>query len=187
MNVIETKLRDVYILEPKVFKDPRGWFMESWSKKTMDEAGLSYDFVQDNQSFSVQKGTLRGIHFQHGKDAQAKLVRCSKGAVLDYAVDLRKGSPSYFQWISVELSEDNKRQLLIPRGFGHAFLTITNDVEFSYKTDNYYSASADRSLKWDDPEIGIEWTIAEPFLSDKDKNAPLLCESDVNFRYEDFV
>lgn len=184
MNVIQTKLKDVYILEPRVFGDSRGWFMESWSRRTMEEAGLFYDFVQDNQSFSTQKGTLRGIHFQNGKDAQAKLVRCGRGAVLDYAVDLRKGSPTYLQWLSVELSGENKRQFLIPRGFGHAFLTLTNDVEFLYKTDNFYTPEADRGIRWNDPKIGVEWGVAEPIMSEKDRNALLLCDSDVNFIYE---
>ncbi|MPM84787.1 dTDP-4-dehydrorhamnose 3,5-epimerase [bioreactor metagenome] len=184
MNVIETKLKGVYILEPRVFGDSRGWFMESWSKRTMEEAGLFYDFVQDNQSFSAQRGTLRGIHFQNGIDAQAKLVRCNKGAVVDYVLDLRKGSPTYLEWVSAELSAENKRQLLIPRGFGHAFLTLTDDVEFLYKTDNFYSPKSDRSIRWNDPEICVDWAVAEPVLSDKDKNAPLLCDSDVNFFYE---
>lgn len=184
MKVIETKLKDVYILEPQVFGDNRGWFMESWSKRVMEEVGLFYDFVQDNQSFSSQKGTLRGIHFQIGKDSQAKLVRCVRGAVLDYAVDLRRGSPSYLKWITIELSAENKRQLLIPRGFGHAFLTLTDDVEFLYKADNYYVPKADRSIRWNDPEINIEWAVENPIMSEKDKNAPLLCDSDVDFVYE---
>lgn len=183
MNVVKTKINDVYILEPAVFGDSRGWFMESWSKRNMEELGLSYNFLQDNQSFSAQKGTLRGIHFQIGEDAQAKLVRCGKGSVMDYAIDLRKGSPNYLQWIGVELSADNKRQLLIPRGFGHAFVTLTDDVEFLYKADNYYAPKADRSIRWDDPAIGVKWAVADPIMSDKDKKAPLLCDSDVNFVY----
>lgn len=122
MQVIPTGLPSVYILEPKVFGDSRGWFMETWSERDLERAGLHYRFVQDNQSFSAQKGVLRGIHFQKGDAAQAKIVRCNRGAVLDVAVDLRKGSPTFKKWVSVELSADNKRQLLIPRGFGHAFL-----------------------------------------------------------------
>jgi dTDP-4-dehydrorhamnose 3,5-epimerase len=183
MNVIETKLKDVYLLEPRVFGDNRGWFMESWSKRVMDETGLNYEFVQDNHSYSAQKGTLRGIHYQHGKYAQAKLVRCVSGAVLDYTVDLRKGSPTYLQWIAAELSAENKRQLLIPRGFGHAFLTLTDDVEFLYKADNYYEPKADRSIRWNDPDIGIEWATDNLILSEKDKNAPLFKDSNVDFVY----
>ena len=128
MQVIPTGLPSVYILEPKVFGDSRGWFMETWSERDLERAGLHYRFVQDNQSFSAQKGVLRGIHFQKGDAAQAKIVRCNRGAVLDVAVDLRKGSPTFKKWVSVELSADNKRQLLIPRGFGHAFLTLTGFI-----------------------------------------------------------
>ena len=181
MNIIKTKLEGVYIFEPKVFGDQRGWFTESWSKRTMEEAGLCYEFVQDNHSFSAQKGTLRGIHFQMEPYSQAKLVRCTKGAVLDVAVDLRNDSPTFKKWVSVELSEENKRQFLIPRGFGHAFLTLTEDVEFLYKADRYYNYESDRSIAWNDPEIGISWSLKDPILSEKDRNAPLLKDSDVNF------
>lgn len=181
MNVIQTELEGVYILEPKVFGDQRGWFTESWSKKTMEAADLQYDFVQDNHSFSAQKGTLRGIHFQSEPYAQAKLVRCIRGVILDMAVDLRKNSPNYKKWIAVELSAENKRQLLVPRGFGHAFLTLTDDVEVLYKTDRYYSNEHDRSIAWNDPEIGIDWPVSDPVLSEKDKKAPALKDSDVNF------
>ncbi|MFU0831787.1 MAG: dTDP-4-dehydrorhamnose 3,5-epimerase [Oscillospiraceae bacterium] len=183
MNIIKTDVLDVYILEPKVFGDNRGWFMESWSQKKMEEAGLFYEFVQDNHSYSAKKGTLRGLHFQKGKDAQAKLVRCTRGAVYDVAVDLRKGSPTYKKWVGVELSAENKRQLLIPRGFAHAFLTLTDDVEFMYKADNFYAPASDRNILWNDPEIGIDWGITDPILSEKDKKAPLLSESDVDFVY----
>ena len=148
MEKIETALSGVYILEPRVFGDHRGWFMESWSERAMAAIGLDYTFVQDNHSYSQQKHTLRGIHFQHGASAQAKLVRCSRGAVLDVAVDLRKGSPTYAKWVGVELSAENKRQFLIPRGFGHAFLTLTADVEFLYKADNFYDPQADRRIRW---------------------------------------
>ena len=136
MIVIVTEVKDVFILEPQVFGDNRGWFMESWSEKKMEEAGLHYNFVQDNHSFSAQKGTLRGLHFQKGDSAQAKLVRCAKGAVMDVAVDMRKNSPTYKKWVAVELSAENKKQLLIPRGCLHGFVTLTDDVEFLYKADN---------------------------------------------------
>lgn len=185
MKAIETALSGVYILEPRVFEDDRGWFMESWSERAMADAGLNYTFIQDNHSFSLQKHTLRGIHFQNGDAAQAKLVRCSRGAVLDVAVDLREGSPTYAKWVGVELSADNKRQFLIPRGFGHAFLTLTDDVEFLYKADNFYDQQADRSIRWDDAEIGVDWVIDNPIVSEKDGNAPLLNDSDVNFIYEE--
>ncbi|MCL2839396.1 MAG: dTDP-4-dehydrorhamnose 3,5-epimerase [Defluviitaleaceae bacterium] len=181
MNVIKTDLPDVFILEPQVFGDNRGWFMETWSIPKMQSIGLHYDFVQDNHSFSSQKGVLRGIHFQNGSAAQAKLVRCTKGAVLDVAVDLRKNSPTYKRWIAVELSAENKRQLLIPRGFGHGFVTLTDDVEFLYKADNPYNATEDRSIRWNDPELNINWGITSPTISEKDANAPLLKDSDCNF------
>lgn len=181
MNVIETKLPGVVIVEPQVFGDHRGWFMESWSKKTMEAHGLNCDFVQDNQSYTARKGTLRGIHFQQYPMAQTKLVRVTRGAVMDVAVDLRKDSPTYRQWVAVELSAENRKQLLIPQGFGHAFLTLTDDVEFVYKCDNFYSKEHDRNIRFNDPELGVEWGIAEPILSEKDAAAPFLKDSDCNF------
>ena len=174
MKITKTKLDGVVIIETDVFGDNRGFFMESWNKKKMEEAGLYYDFVQDNHSKSTVKGTLRGIHFQKGDKAQAKLVRCVKGAVLDVAVDLRKNSPTFKQWVGVELSEENKKQLLIPRGFGHGFVTLTDDVEFLYKADNYYAPEADAGIRWNDQDIGVEWGIENPILSEKDKKNPFL-------------
>ena len=174
MKITKTKLDGVVVIEPDVFGDNRGFFMESWNKKKMEEAGLFYDFVQDNHSKSTVKGTLRGIHFQKGDKAQAKLVRCVKGAVLDVAVDLRKNSPTFKQWVGVELSEENKKQLLIPRGFGHGFLTLTDDVEFLYKADNYYAPEADAGIRWNDPDIGVAWGVENPILSEKDKKNPFL-------------
>lgn len=174
MKITKTKLDGVVIIEPDVFGDNRGFFMESWNKKTMSELGLDYDFVQDNHSKSTVKGTLRGIHFQKGDKAQAKLVRCIKGAVLDIAVDLRKNSPTFKQWVKVELSAENKKQLLIPRGFGHGFVTLTDDVEFLYKADNYYAPEAEVGVRWDDPDIGVVWNIQNPILSEKDKINPFL-------------
>ncbi|OUP70239.1 dTDP-4-dehydrorhamnose 3,5-epimerase [Anaerotruncus colihominis] len=181
MNFIETKLKGVYIVEPKVFGDHRGFFMESYSQRAFEEAGLFYNFVQDNHSSSTVKGTLRGIHFQRGEKAQAKLVRCARGAVLDVAVDLRPASPTYKQWVAVELSEENKRQLLIPRGFGHGFVTLMDHVEFLYKADNYYAPEADGGIRWNDPEIGVDWGVVEPILSEKDKNAPFLKDAVTDF------
>lgn len=174
MKFTKTKLDGVVIIEPDVFGDNRGFFMESWNKKKMEETGLYYDFLQDNHSKSTVKGTLRGIHFQKGEKAQAKLVRCVKGAVLDVAVDLRKNSPTFKQWVGVELSAENKKQLLIPRGFGHGFITLTDDVEFLYKADNYYAPEADAGIRWNDPDIGVEWGIENPILSEKDKKNPFL-------------
>lgn len=174
MKFEKTKIEGVYIITPDVFGDNRGFFMESWSQRKMEEAGLHYDFVQDNHSMSAVKGTLRGIHFQKGEWCQAKLVRCTRGAVLDVAVDLRKKSPTYKQWVAVELSADNKKQFLIPRGFGHGFVTLTDDVEFLYKADNYYAPEADGGIRWNDPDIAVDWGVENPILSEKDKKNPFL-------------
>lgn len=184
MQAIKTELQDVYILEPQVFGDRRGWFLESWSKRQMEQAGLSYDFVQDNQSYSAQKGTLRGLHLQKGEAAQAKLVRCARGAVYDVAVDLREGSPTFCRWIGVTLSEENRRQLLIPRGFAHGFLTLRDDTEFLYKADNYYAPQAEAVIRWDDPALAIRWGTSHPILNARDAGAPCLRESGVHFLYQ---
>lgn len=176
MKVTKTKLEGVVIIEPDIFGDHRGFFMESWNQKKMENLGLFYNFVQDNHSMSSVKGTLRGIHFQKGDKAQAKLVRCVHGAVLDVAVDLRHDSPTYKQWVAVELSAYNFKQLLIPRGFGHGFVTLTDDVEFLYKADNYYAPEAESGILWNDPDIGIEWGLDNPILSTKDKNNKCLKE-----------
>ena len=181
MNVIKTDLEGVLIIEPQVFGDNRGWFMETFSKKKLADLGIKTEFVQDNHSFSAQKGTLRGIHFQNEPAAQAKLIRCTKGAVLDVAVDLRKGSPTYKEWTSIVLSAENKKMFFIPRGFGHGFMTLEDNTEFQYKVDDYYSPENDRSICYDDPEIGVNWGEIEPILSEKDKKAPFLKDSDVNF------
>ena len=181
MNIIKTEIDDVLILEPRVFGDYRGWFTETYSKAKFQELGIDVEFVQDNHSMSAQKGTLRGLHFQTNPKAQTKLVRCTKGKILDVAVDLRKGSSTYKQWIGVELSEENKKQLLIPKGFAHGFLSLTDNVEVQYKVDEYYAPECDRSIRYDDPEIGVDWGIEEPILSEKDLKAPLLKDSDVDF------
>ncbi len=181
MKVIETKFKGLKIIETDVFGDYRGWFTESYTKSKFKDNGIDIDFIQDNQSYSAQKGTLRGIHFQTNPKAQTKMIRCTRGAIIDTVVDLRKGSDTYKQWFSIELSAENKKQLLIPKGFGHAFLTITDDVEVQYKVDEYYSKENDRSIRFDDPEIGVEWGIDKLILSDKDLNAPSLKNSDVDF------
>jgi dTDP-4-dehydrorhamnose 3,5-epimerase len=185
MKKLETAHPEVFILEPKVFGDSRGWFMETYSSKAMEELGLPALFVQDNHSFTAAKGTLRGLHFQENPMAQAKLVRVLKGAVLDVAVDLRLGSPNYLKWVSTELSSDNKRMLYIPRGFAHGFLTLTPDVESTYKVDNLYSFEHDRSIRFDDPEIGVDWGTAAPILSEKDRSAPMLKEIGSPFTYDE--
>ena len=185
MKITKTKIEGVVIIEPQVFGDHRGWFSETYSKIKFQELGIDYNFVQDNQSMSAQKGTLRGLHFQNNPKAQTKLIRCTKGAILDVAVDIRKGSPTYKQWVGVELTAENHKQLLIPKGFAHGFVTLTNDVEVQYKVDEYYAPECDRSIRFDDPELGVDWGIAEPILSEKDLKAPLLKDSDYNFGYEE--
>lgn len=188
MNVITTEIEGVLIIEPDVHGDHRGYFMETYSKQKYLEAGISVEFVQDNMSFSAQKGTLRGLHWQNAPMAQSKLVSCTKGTVIDVAVDIRKGSPTYKKCVSVELSAENKRQFFIPQGFAHGFLTLTDDVEFRYKVDNFYSKEHDRGIRFDDPTICVDWGTLlngiEPVLSDKDKNGLLLDESDANFTYK---
>jgi len=181
MKVLKTKLKGVLVIETEVYGDHRGWFTETYTRNKFLKYGIDFDFVQDNHSYSAHKGTLRGIHFQINPKAQTKLVRCTKGSILDVVVDLRKGSDTYKQWFSIVLSEENKKQLLIPKGFGHAFLTLTDNVEVQYKVDEYYSKEHDRSIRFDDPEIGINWGIENPILSEKDLNAPFLKDSDVDF------
>lgn len=181
MKVTKTKFKGLLIVETDVYGDHRGWFTETYTKSKFIDNGIDVDFIQDNQSYSSQKGTIRGIHFQANPKAQSKMIRCTRGSIIDTVVDLRKGSDTYKQWFSVELSEENKKQLFIPKGFGHAFLTITDDVEVQYKVDEYYSKELDRSIKFDDPEIGIDWGVENPILSQKDLNAPLLKDSDANF------
>jgi dTDP-4-dehydrorhamnose reductase/dTDP-4-dehydrorhamnose 3,5-epimerase len=181
MKIVETKFKGLKVIETDVYGDNRGWFTETYTKSKFIDNGIDFDFVQDNQSYSAQKDTLRGIHFQTNPKAQTKMIRCTRGTIIDTIVDLRKGSDTYKEWFSIELSAENKKQLLIPKGFGHAFLTITNDVEVQYKVDEYYSKENDRSIRFDDPDIGIDWGIKNPILSEKDKQAPLLKDSDVNF------
>ncbi|MGM7702954.1 dTDP-4-dehydrorhamnose 3,5-epimerase [Pseudalkalibacillus sp. Hm43] len=184
MNIIKTNLEGVLIIEPKVFGDHRGWFMETYSDQKLKEYGVHLNFVQDNHSFSASKGTLRGLHYQLDPKAQTKLVRCTKGSIFDVAVDIRKESPTYGQWIGIELTAENKKQLLVPKGFAHAFLTLTDDVEVQYKVDELYSPDHDRGIKWNDPKIGIEWPAdLTPILSEKDQNAPSLEGADNNFTY----
>lgn len=184
MKIEKTELQDAYVIVPDVFGDSRGWFMETYSKIKL-EGSIDVEFVQDNQSYSSQKGIIRGLHCQINPHCQSKLIRCTKGEIYDYIVDIRKGSPTYKKWIKVLLSAENKKQLFIPKGFLHGFETLTDDVEVQYKVDDYYSKECDRSVKFDDPEFGVEWETKEPILSDKDKNAPLYSDSDCDFVYEE--
>jgi dTDP-4-dehydrorhamnose 3,5-epimerase len=188
LNVIETALPGVIIVNPAVFGDHRGWFMETYSDSRFIEAGIDMNFVQDNQSFSAAKGTLRGLHYQLNPKAQTKLVRCTRGSIFDVAVDIRKGSPTYGKWFGIELSAENKNQLLVPKGFAHGFMTLTEDVEVQYKVDELYAPDCDRGILWNDPSIAINWPMdIQPILSAKDENAPLLKDADNNFVYEDII
>ena len=189
MKATQTNLKGVIIIEPQVFGDERGRFMESWSKQKYDSVLPHIDFVQDNHSYSAEKGVLRGLHYQIDPMAQAKLIRCTRGSIFDVAVDIRKNSPQYKKWTGVTLSADNKKQLFIPQGFAHGFLTLTDDVEVQYKADNYYAPHYDGNIRWDDPDIGIEWPFEPSILSEKDKNAPLLRErverNELNFMFDE--
>jgi len=170
MNLTKTEIPEVIIIEPKVFGDNRGYFLESYNQKEFESNIGNVNFIQDNESKSV-KGVLRGLHFQSPPFAQAKLVRCIKGKVLDVAVDIRVGSPTYGKHVAVELSSDNKRQLFVPRGFAHGFVVLSDEAIFSYKVDNYYSPNHDSGFKWDDSDLNIDWNIdvRDVNLSEKDK------------------
>jgi len=184
VKVITTYLSGVLIIEPLVYTDSRGYFMETWSDKLFEDYGINFSFVQDNQSFTKMKGTIRGIHFQQNPFSQAKIVRVATGSVIDYAIDLRKGSPTFKKWFSIELSAENKLQLVIPRGFGHAFITLTDNVTFIYRCDNIYSKPHDRGIRYDDPSLYINWGTNEITVSEKDSKLPRLVESDCNYQYE---
>lgn len=182
MNIIKTNIEGVVIIEPRIFKDARGYFFESYSKKEFDEKVAPIDFVQDNESCSTY-GVMRGLHFQKPPYAQAKLVRCVKGAVLDVAVDIRMGSPTYGQHVAVELTEDNHRQFFIPRGFAHGFAVLSDTAIFQYKCDNYYHPEADGGISIQDTSLVIDWKIdpSKAILSDKDLRHPLLGNFDSPF------
>ena len=180
MKITELELDGVKILEPKYFEDYRGYYTESYSSRTLREYGIDTVFVQDNHSYTIKKGTIRGIHFQNNRKPQIKLVRCIRGRVLDVVVDLRKDSPTFKQWISVELSEENRKQIWIPSGFGHGFLTLEDNCEIQYKVSEWYYPEFDRAVKWNDDEIGVNWGIENPIVSQKDIDAPMLKDSDVN-------
>lgn len=176
MEVTQTGIAGLVVVTPKVFGDSRGFFLETYSRRGFADAGLDYDFVQDNHARSGKKGTLRGLHFQRPPAAQAKLVWVTRGAVFDVAVDLRQGSPTYGRWFGVELTEDNFKRLMIPRGFAHGYVTLTDNAEFQYKVDNLYSPADDGGIAWNDPDIGIAWPVTDPILSDKDRVQPRLAE-----------
>ncbi|GBF48783.1 dTDP-4-dehydrorhamnose 3,5-epimerase [Leptospira ryugenii] len=180
MKITETSLNEVLVIEPKIWGDERGYFFESFREDLLESASRRFHWVQDNESKS-NKGVLRGLHYQLPPFAQTKLVRVIKGRVLDVAVDIRKDSKQFGKHVSIELSEENKKQLLIPRGFAHGFLVLSEEAIFSYKVDNYYSKESERSIIWNDPSIGIDWQIPDTdlILSDKDKIGKTIQEADV--------
>ena len=185
-KLVETPIKDLYIIEPTVFKDHRGFFMESWNEREFKGIGLNVKFVQDNHSRS-KKGVLRGLHFQNPRP-QGKLVRVVRGAVFDVAVDLRQGSPTFGKWYGVILSDENHRMLYIPEGFAHGFLVLSDEADFFYKCTDFYYSEYDAGILWDDPDIGINWPfeeygIKEPILSEKDRKLPRLCEIKTPFEY----
>ena len=185
MEVTKTKLDGVVVIEPKLFGDDRGYFFESFSEKEFKEKVCNTTFVQDNESYS-KKGVIRGLHYQCGEHAQSKLVRCVRGTVLDVAVDIREGSPTFGEYVAVVLSENNHRQLFIPRGFAHGFMVLSDEATFQYKCDNFYNKDSERGIKWNDPAIGIEWgpMLMEGIsLSEKDMENPLLCDAKDLFQY----
>ncbi len=180
MEYIETEIEGVYIIEPRVFNDARGYFMEAWKQAEFEEHVGPVHFIQDNESKSSY-GVLRGLHYQKGDCSQAKLVRVIKGRVVDVAVDIRKSSPTFGQHVMVELSEDNKRQFFIPRGFAHGFLVLSDEAIFMYKVDNAYAPQQDAGIRWNDPQLGIEWPIdpKDVLTSEKDLKQPLLKDAEL--------
>ncbi|RDD64361.1 dTDP-4-dehydrorhamnose 3,5-epimerase [Thalassococcus profundi] len=183
LEIEKTAIPEVLILTPRRFGDARGFFSESWNRQRMQEAGLDYDFVQDNHSLSARVGTIRGLHFQSPPHAQDKLVRCGKGALFDVAVDIRRGSPTYGHWTGCELSFENGKQLLVPAGFLHGFVTRAPDTEILYKCTDYYAPECDGAVRWD--SCGIDWGLeGDPLLSDKDAAAPALADFQSPFVYE---
>jgi dTDP-4-dehydrorhamnose 3,5-epimerase len=181
MRITELELPGIRILEPDYFEDFRGYYCESYSSRTLQEFGINTVFQQDNHLLSLKKATLRGIHFQNNPKPQIKLARCTRGRVMDYVVDLRRDSPSFKKWLQVELSGENRKQIWIPAGFGHAVLALTDNCEVLYKVDAWYYPEYDRAIAWDDPDIAIDWAVSIPIVSEKDRNAPRLAQSDVNF------
>ena len=174
MQIDQTTLPDVLVLTPARFGDARGWFSETFNATRFAQAGLTMDWVQDNHSMSGAVGTLRGLHFQRAPHAQDKLVRCTRGAIFDVAVDVRKGSPTYCKWVGVDLTPENGKQLLVPRGFLHGFVTRVADTEVQYKCSDVYAPDCDGGIRWNDPSIGVDWGVSDPVLSAKDQVAPFL-------------
>lgn len=185
MQITQLRIPEIKVITPDYFTDGRGYFAETYSKRTLAEHGINVEFVQDNHSLTLKKGTIRGVHFQRSPKAQGKLVRCVRGRILDVAVDLRQGSSTFKQWVSMELTAENHKQLWIPAGFGHGLLTLEDNCEVQYKVDEFYAPECDGGIAWNDPELAIDWGgIISPILSAKDASLPLLAQSGVIFTME---
>lgn len=184
MKITDLNFGGVKIIEPKVFEDNRGYSYESFNKKGMIENGIEFPFVLDYEAMNLKKNTIRGIHFQNNPHPQTKLVRVLSGEIYDVVIDLRKDSPTFKKWIGHTISAENKKQILIPNGFGHAFMTTKDNTSVLYKFDDYYDGKLVRTIRWNDPEIGIEWNCEKPILSEGDQSSAFLFESDVNFTME---
>jgi dTDP-4-dehydrorhamnose 3,5-epimerase len=181
MKLITTKINGVMLIEPDVFGDNRGFFMESYSLRMYQELGIDMVFVQDNHSLSTEAGVIRGLHYQLNPKAQTKLVRVTAGAIYDVVVDIRRNSPTFGKWLGFILSAENKRELLVPKGFAHGFCTLVADTEVQYKVDEYYSPEHDRGILWNDPALDIDWPATKAILSEKDQKHPLLTDAEINF------
>lgn len=184
MKIIKTRFEDALLIEPNMFEDSRGYFMESYKKKLLEEHGVVMNVVQENHSLSKHAGTLRGMHYQLKSKAQAKLLRVTNGAIYDVIVDIRKNSPTFGEWEGYILTSENKRQLLVPKGFAHGFCTLVTNTEVQYKVDEVYSREHDRGFVWNDPLVGINWPFSNPVLSDKDSTHPLFDQAEYDFTWE---
>ena len=184
MKIHTTKFPEILIIEPEIHADNRGYFMESYNKREFKSHGIDIEFIQDNHSLSLKKHTIRGMHYQLQPKAQNKLIRVVTGEILNVVVDIRQGSPTYKQHDKINLSSEKNKLLLVPVGFANGFCSLIDNTEVAYKVDQYYSPEHDRAFAWDDPEIGIDWNVADSILSERDKNAPKLSEIENNFIYE---
>ncbi|MCA1065830.1 dTDP-4-dehydrorhamnose 3,5-epimerase [Rossellomorea sp. AcN35-11] len=181
MNLLTTEIQGVFVIEPSVYPDHRGFFMESYNQKMFENNGILYEFIQDNHSYSKEKGVIRGLHYQLNPKAQTKLVRVASGSVYDVMVDLRHDSDTFGQWIGVLLSDENHRQVLVPRGIAHGFCTLVPGTTVLYKVDEYYDPSLDRGIMWNDPHLNIDWPVTSPILSGKDRNLPPFNQAEFHF------
>lgn len=183
MQKLELNIPGVFLLTPKIFRDERGYFTESYNKQTFEQLGICSEFVQDNVSFNNKKGTLRGLHTQKGKYAQSKLIECIEGSIYDIVVDIREGSPTYMKWLKIFLSNEKKEQLFIPTGLLHGYITLEENCKILYKVDQYYSSENEQSIAYNDPSFNIDWGIETPILSLKDQSAPFFKEVDIKYFY----